>query len=296
MNWDEYGRLWVCETVDYPNELQTAEAQGRDKIKICEDTDNDGHADKFTVFAEHLSIPSALVCYRGGVIVQDGQTTVYMKDIDGDNKADFRQTLITGWGDGWTLTAVLAISNMAPITGSGPCRDTTTRSPSSTARRRCVFGKASGNSRFSKARRMRTAPAHAINKEGYVSSQQSSDFNGHTVRVEALEFLRATNNNTWGTRFQRGRLRLRVRRLMAVRACICRSRTDTLTRSQAGRQLRWRRYRPHINSSRLTNIFAKSTGTEVSRPVADRQSTPLVTTHRRGGTEFRWSVAPPGTW
>ena len=100
MNWDENGRLWVCETVDYPNELQTAEAQGRDRIKICEDTDNDGHADKFTVFAENLSIPSTLVCYRGGVIVQDGQTTVYMKDIDGDDKADFRQTLDHRLGDG----------------------------------------------------------------------------------------------------------------------------------------------------------------------------------------------------
>ena len=80
MNWDERGRLWVCETIDYPNELQTSLGNGRDRIKICEDTDNDGRADKFTVFAENLSIPSTLVCYRGGVIVQDGQTTVYLKD------------------------------------------------------------------------------------------------------------------------------------------------------------------------------------------------------------------------
>ncbi len=32
MNWDENGRLWVCETVDYPNELQTESAVGRDRI------------------------------------------------------------------------------------------------------------------------------------------------------------------------------------------------------------------------------------------------------------------------
>ena len=102
MNWDENGRLWICETVDYPNELQEESAKGRDRIKICEDTDNDGHADKFTVFAENLSIPSTLVCYRGGVIVQDGEETVYLKDIDGDDKADFRQSLITGWALGDT--------------------------------------------------------------------------------------------------------------------------------------------------------------------------------------------------
>ena len=66
MNWDERGRLWVAETVDYPNELQPA-GQGRDRIVICEDTDGDGEADKFTVFAEKLSIPTSLAFCRGGV-------------------------------------------------------------------------------------------------------------------------------------------------------------------------------------------------------------------------------------
>ncbi len=33
MNWDERGRLWVCETYDYPNELQP-EGEGRDRIRI----------------------------------------------------------------------------------------------------------------------------------------------------------------------------------------------------------------------------------------------------------------------
>jgi hypothetical protein len=34
--------------------------EGRDRIKICEDTDGDGKADKFTVFADKLSIPTGL--------------------------------------------------------------------------------------------------------------------------------------------------------------------------------------------------------------------------------------------
>ena len=46
MTWDERGRLCVAETVDYPNELQPR-GKGRDRIRICEDTDGDGHADKF---------------------------------------------------------------------------------------------------------------------------------------------------------------------------------------------------------------------------------------------------------
>ncbi len=96
MNWDERGRLWVCQTIDYPNELRRPET-GNDRITICEDTDGDQIADRFVVFAEKLSIPTALVHYRGGVVVQDGVRTVFLKDTDGDDVADVRKVLITGW-------------------------------------------------------------------------------------------------------------------------------------------------------------------------------------------------------
>ncbi|QDU31300.1 Trehalose utilization [Anatilimnocola aggregata] len=101
MNWDERGRLWVCETVDYPNELQKPGA-GRDRIRICEDTDGDGRADKFTVFAERLSIPTSLVFCRGGVIVHQAPDTLFLKDEDGDDKCDTRKVLFTGWSTGDT--------------------------------------------------------------------------------------------------------------------------------------------------------------------------------------------------
>lgn len=68
MNWDERGRLWIVETIDYPNEKR-AVGQGRDRIRILEDTDNDGKADKSTLFAEKLSIPTSLIFANGGVIV-----------------------------------------------------------------------------------------------------------------------------------------------------------------------------------------------------------------------------------
>ncbi len=61
MTWDHRGRLWIAETFDYPNALQP-EGQGRDRIKICEDTDGDGRADKFTIFADKLSIPTSILC------------------------------------------------------------------------------------------------------------------------------------------------------------------------------------------------------------------------------------------
>jgi len=96
MTWDERGRLWVAETLDYPNELKPP-GEGRDRIRICEDTDGDGHADKFTVFAEKLSIPTSIIFSRGSVIVQNATETLVLKDTNGDDVADQRQLLISGW-------------------------------------------------------------------------------------------------------------------------------------------------------------------------------------------------------
>lgn len=102
MAWDERGRLWICESVDYPNKLAVGEGKGNDTIKICEDTDGDGRADKFTVFAEGLSIPTAITFAGGGVIVHQAPHTLLLKDTDGDDKADTREILFTGWNTGDT--------------------------------------------------------------------------------------------------------------------------------------------------------------------------------------------------
>jgi len=96
LNWDERGRLWIAETVDYPNEIKSP-GQGRDRIRICEDTDGDGQADKFTLFAENLSIPTSLTFARGGVIVTQAPHMLFLKDTNGDDVADERQILFTGW-------------------------------------------------------------------------------------------------------------------------------------------------------------------------------------------------------
>jgi len=101
MAWDERGRLWVAETYDYPNELQPGN-KGRDRIRICEDTDGDGKADKFTVFAEDLSIPSSITFAGDSVIVQNGTETLRLRDTDGDDVADEREVMITGWALGDT--------------------------------------------------------------------------------------------------------------------------------------------------------------------------------------------------
>lgn len=101
MTWDHLGRLWIAETVDYPNEKQP-EGKGNDRIKLCEDTDGDGRADKFTVFADGLSIPTSLTPVAGGLVVHQAPETLFLKDTDGDGKADIKKVLFTGWSVGDT--------------------------------------------------------------------------------------------------------------------------------------------------------------------------------------------------
>lgn len=96
MAWDERGRLYVIETVDYPNEVRTE--GGNDKIKILEDTDGDGKADKVTVFADNLNIPTSIMAVNGGILISMAPDFVFLKDTDGDDVADVREVLMTGWG------------------------------------------------------------------------------------------------------------------------------------------------------------------------------------------------------
>ncbi len=98
MAWDERGRLWVAETMDYPNQLREEVGQGNDRITILEDTDGDGRADAFKVFAENLSIPTGFAFANGGVVVVQAPYTFFLKDTDGDDRADVRDVLFEGWG------------------------------------------------------------------------------------------------------------------------------------------------------------------------------------------------------
>ncbi len=97
MTWDHRGRLWIAESVDYPN-AKRRDGQGNDRITICTDTNGDGRADSFQVFAEGLNIPTSLLCANGGVIVLQAPDTLFLKDTDGDGRADLKKVLFTGWG------------------------------------------------------------------------------------------------------------------------------------------------------------------------------------------------------
>ena len=96
MTWDERGRLWVVETLDYPNNIRP-DGEGSDVIRILEDTDGDGRADRSTVFADRLSIPTGIVFAKGGVIVSNAPRFLFLRDTTGDDRADVRREIMTGW-------------------------------------------------------------------------------------------------------------------------------------------------------------------------------------------------------
>jgi putative membrane-bound dehydrogenase-like protein len=97
MAFDERGRLWIAETFDYPNNMQEP-GNGHDQITLCEDTKGTGVCDKFTVFADKLSIPTSIVHANGGIIVSQAPDMLFFKDTKGTGKADVRKVLFTGWG------------------------------------------------------------------------------------------------------------------------------------------------------------------------------------------------------
>jgi putative membrane-bound dehydrogenase-like protein len=92
MAFDEDGRLYVAEMRDYP--LGTPSGT----IRLLEDSRGDGRYDKSTMFAENVAFPSGLLCWKGGVFVTCAYEVLYLKDTDGDGKADERRTLFAGFG------------------------------------------------------------------------------------------------------------------------------------------------------------------------------------------------------
>jgi putative heme-binding domain-containing protein len=100
MTWDPAGRLWVLVTAAYP-QLNPVE-EPNDKLLILTDANGDGRADKTTVFADGLNMPTGFALGHGGAYIGQGNDLLHLVDTDGDDKADSRRVLLTGFGTGDT--------------------------------------------------------------------------------------------------------------------------------------------------------------------------------------------------
>lgn len=97
MNFDSAGRLWVASSESYPQLAPGEKAD--DKILVLEDTDGDGTADKSTVFADGLLIPTGVLPDgTDAAYVAHATEILYLEDTDGDGKADRRQVVLSGFG------------------------------------------------------------------------------------------------------------------------------------------------------------------------------------------------------
>src|SRR6058998_935725 len=96
MNFDPQGRLWVASSEVYP-QIKPGQV-ANDKVIVLEDTDGDGRADKTTVFADGLLIPTGVEPGDGGAYVANSTELLHLKDTDGDGKADRRRVVLSGFG------------------------------------------------------------------------------------------------------------------------------------------------------------------------------------------------------
>ncbi|MCH2379670.1 MAG: hypothetical protein MK236_09650, partial [Pedosphaera sp.] len=92
MAFDTRGRLWVTSTVEYPHPAKPG-TKRRDTVKVLEDTNGDGHADKVTTFADGLNIPTGIYPYKDGAIVWSIPNIWLLRDTNGDGRADKREGL-----------------------------------------------------------------------------------------------------------------------------------------------------------------------------------------------------------
>src|SRR5438034_3715738 len=93
MAFDERGRIWLTESIEYPRKPAGV---GRDRVKILEDTDAAGRAEKVTVFAEGMNIPTGVAVGYGGVWVVNAPDLLFLREKDG--KEASREVVLTGFG------------------------------------------------------------------------------------------------------------------------------------------------------------------------------------------------------
>lgn len=92
LDFDAKGRVYVVEMPGYPLDRSPS---GR--VKLLKDRDQDGKPDEAIVFVDGLVLPTGVMCWKKGILVTAAPNVWYFEDTDGDDRADIRQVVLTGF-------------------------------------------------------------------------------------------------------------------------------------------------------------------------------------------------------
>ncbi len=95
---DQKGRMFVVEYGDYPTGPENPDDPPLSRVIMIENAIDNGMLPKRHVFADNLKFCHSLMPLMGGILVGAQTQILFLKDIDGDNKADVREV----WFDGFT--------------------------------------------------------------------------------------------------------------------------------------------------------------------------------------------------
>jgi mono/diheme cytochrome c family protein/glucose/arabinose dehydrogenase len=199
LSFDNKGRLWVAVMPSYPH-YRPGDSRPDDKLLIYEDTNNDGKADKEIVFADKLHLPIGFEFAPEGVYVSQEPHIELLRDTNGDDKADVREVVLTGFDSHDThhaISAYAADPSGAFLMGEGVFLHSNVETPYGPVR-----GVDGGFYRFSPQRTHleRTAQLSIPNPWGIAFDDWGQDFFLHTSGTSINWMLPASVKPTYGAK------------------------------------------------------------------------------------------------
>ncbi|RVU27002.1 c-type cytochrome [Sandaracinomonas limnophila] len=197
MTFDNKGRLWVVCMPSYPH-YKPGDPKPNDKIIILEDTNNDGKADKETIFAEGLHVPVGMEIAHDGVYVSQGTNLVKLRDTNGDDHADTKEIILSGFDDHDThheISAFVTDESGAIYMGEGVFLHTNVETPYGTVR--ATNG---GFMRYNPARKHleRVAQLSIPNPWGIAFDKWGQNFFAETSGPDVRWMMPGTTKNRYG--------------------------------------------------------------------------------------------------
>ncbi|MDB4544489.1 c-type cytochrome [Akkermansiaceae bacterium] len=97
VTYDENGLMYAAEYLKFPS--HHGKSDGPDgRIRLLRDEDGNGHYESSEVYADGIAWPTGICCWDGGIYVVAAPDLWYLKDTDGDDIADVKEKVFTGFG------------------------------------------------------------------------------------------------------------------------------------------------------------------------------------------------------